>query len=127
MPDLVLNAIDLLRGSEWGGITVAVAILVVILALLLYGAVRHKRTGDLTRDELRLLKAFNEQAEGNPSAPLSVELAAYRAEIDNYETKLRRLKALGYLQESDIIKEGYLGHRRVCITPRGVQRAHKRR
>ncbi len=122
MPDL---ALDLLRDSALGGIAVVVAILVVILVLL-NRTIRHGRTNDLTRDELRLLKAFSEQAEGNPRAYLSVELAVYRAEVDRYETKLRRLKALGYLQDSDI-KEGHLGLRRVWITPEGVQRAQQRR
>ncbi len=124
MPNLALDAIDLLRDFAWVGIA-AVVILVAILGILAR-TIRHRRTSDLTRDELRLLKAFNEQAEGNPRAYLSVELAAYRAEVDRYDTKLRRLKALGYLQDSNI-REGHLGHRRVWITPEGVQRAQKRR
>jgi hypothetical protein len=125
MPDLALDAIELFRDSAWGAIAVVVAILVLILGLFAR-TIRHSRTSDLTREELRLLKAFSEQAEGNPWAYLSVELAAYRAGVDKYETKVRRLKALGYLQDSNI-KEGYLGHRRVWITPKGVQRAQKRR
>jgi hypothetical protein len=122
MPDL---ALDLLRDSAWGGIAVVVATLVLILVLL-DRIIRHRRTNDLTRDELRLLRAFSEQAEGNPRAYLSVELAAYRAEVDKYDTKVQRLKALGYLQDSNI-EEAHLGHRRVWITPKGLQRAQKRR
>jgi hypothetical protein len=67
MPDLALNAIDVLRDSAWGGIAVVVAIFVPILVLLGRTAC-HRRTNDLTRGELRLLKAFSEQAEGNPRA-----------------------------------------------------------
>jgi hypothetical protein len=118
-------ALDLLRDSAWGVIAVVVATLVLILVLL-DRIIRHRRTNDLTRDELRLLRAFSEQAEGNPRAYLSVELAAYRAEVDRYDTKVQRLKALGYLQDSNI-EEAHLGHRRVWITPKGLQRAQKRR
>jgi hypothetical protein len=125
MADLILGAIDLLGDFAWVGIVAVAAILVVLLGIL-GRAIHHSRTSDLTRDELRLLRAFNEQAEGNPRAYLSVELAVYRAEVDRCDTKVRRLKALGYLQDSNI-KEGHLGHRRVWITPEGIQRAQKRR
>jgi hypothetical protein len=125
MPDLGLGAIDLLRDFTWLEIAAVAAILVALIGILGI-TLRYSRTSDLTRDELRLLKAFNEQAEGDPRAYLSVELAVYRAEVDRYETKLRRLKALGYLQDSNI-KEGHLGHRRVWITPEGIQRAQQRR
>jgi hypothetical protein len=125
MADLILGAIDLLRDFAWVGIIAGAAILVAILGILIR-TIHHSRTSDLTRDEFRLLKAFSEQAEGNPRAYLSVELAVYRAEVERYETKVRRLKALGYLQDSNI-KVGHLGHRRVWITPEGLQRAQKRR
>jgi hypothetical protein len=118
MPSLILDLIDLLRDFAWVGIAAVAAILVVLLGIL-GRTIHHSRTSDLTRDELRLLKVFSEQAEGNPKAYLSVELAVYRAEVERYETKLRRLKALGYLQDSNI-KEGHLGHRRVWITPEGI-------
>ncbi len=84
------------------------------------------RTGDLTRDELRLLKAFNREARGDLKAYLKPEFVAYRAKLDNYDVKVERLKELGYLQDSNI-RDGYLGHRPVWITPRGVKRAEKRR
>ena len=125
MPNLILDPIDVLRDFAWVGIAAVAATLVVLLGIL-GRTIHHSRTSDLTREELRLLKAFSEQAEGNPKAYLSVELAAYRAEVERYETKLRRLKALGYLQDSNI-KEGHLGHRRVWITPEGIRRAQKRR
>ena len=125
MPDLGLGAIDLLRDFAWLEIAAVAAILVALIGILGI-TLRYSRTSDLTRDELRLLKAFNEQAEGDPRAYLSVELAVYRAEVDRCDTKVRRLKALGYLQDSNI-KEGHLGHRRVWITPEGIQRAQQRR
>ena len=124
MPELLLDAIHLLRDSVWGGIAVA-ALLVPALGFLARG-MYVSRTSDLTRDELRLLKAFSEQAKGNPRAYLSVEFAAYRAEVEGYDVKLCRLKDLGYLRDSNI-QAGYLGHRPVCITARGMRRAQKRR
>jgi len=75
MPDLLLYAINLLRDSVWGGIAVVVAVLVPALGYLAKG-IYVNRNSDLTREELRLLKAFNEQAKGNPRAYLSVEVAA---------------------------------------------------
>ncbi len=83
-------------------------------------------TNDLTRDELRLLRAFNDQAKGDPRAYLSVEFAAYKAEVGEYDVKLRRLKELGSLRDSNI-KAGYLGHRPVWITADGIRRARSRR
>src|SRR5215208_599445 len=124
MPDLLFHAIDLLRDSMWGGIA-AVVLLVPALGYLARG-IYVNRNSDLTRDELRLLKAFDEQAKGNPRAYLSVEFAAYRAQVGGYDVKLRRLKDLGYLRDSNI-QAGYLGHRPVCITTRGMRRAQKRR
>ena len=118
----LLDAIDVLRDTAWVGIAV-VAILIVSLGLLAR-IIQSSRTSDLTRDELRILKAFNEQANANPSAYLSVELAAYKAEVDNYDIKLRRLKALGYVRDSNLAS-GYLGHRPVRITAKGVRRAEK--
>jgi hypothetical protein len=123
--DLLFDTINLLRDFVWGGIAVAVAILILTLGFLAK-TIHSSRTSDLSRDELRLLKAFNEQAKENQSRDLSVEFAAYKAEVDKYEVKLQRLKALGYLQDSNI-KGGYLGHRPVRITAKGVQRAEKRR
>jgi hypothetical protein len=125
MPDLLLYAINLLRDSVWAGIAAVVAVLVPALGYLAKG-IYVNRNSDLTREELRLLKAFNEQAKGNPRAYLSVEFAAYRAQVDAYDVKLRRLKGLGYLRGSNI-QAGYLGHRPVCITTRGMRRAKKRR
>jgi hypothetical protein len=52
------------------------AILIPVLAFLTR-AILSSRKGHLSRDELRLLRAFNEQAEGDPRAYLSVEFAAY--------------------------------------------------
>jgi hypothetical protein len=124
--DLLFDTINLLRDYVWGGIAVTVAILILTSLGFLAKTIHTSRTTDLTRDELRLLKAFNEQAKENRSRDLSVEFAAYKAEVDNYEVKLQRLKALGYLQDSDI-KGGYLGHRPVRITAKGAQRAEKKR
>jgi hypothetical protein len=125
--DLLFDTINLLRDYVWGGIAVVVAIILILTSLgFLAKTIHSSRTSDLTRDELRLLKAFNEQAKENRSRDLSVEFAAYKAEVDNYEVRLQRLKALGYLQDSNI-KGGYLGHRPVRITAKGVQRAEKRR
>jgi len=124
MPDLLLDAINLLRDSVWGGIA-AVAVLVPALGFLARG-IYVGRASDLTREELRLLKALNEQAKGDPRTYLSVEFAAYRAQVDGYDVKLRRLKDLGYLQDS-YIQAGYLVHRPVCITARGMRRAEQRR
>jgi hypothetical protein len=124
MLDLLHHAINLLRDSMWGGIAVAVAILILTLGLLTR-IITGSRTSDLTRDEIRLLKAFNEQAKGNSRAYLSVEFAAYKAEVDEYEVKLRRLKDLGYLRDSNI-EAGYLGHRPVWITANGIRRAERK-
>jgi hypothetical protein len=125
MIDLVLDVINVLGNSVWSGITVAVAILVAALGLLVR-TIHENRPRDLTRHELRLLKAFSEQAKGNPRAYLSAEFAAYRAEVDKYEVGLRRLKESGYLQDSNI-EAGYLGHRPVWITAKGIRRAEKKR
>jgi hypothetical protein len=125
MLDLLHHAINLLKDSVWGGIVVAVAILIPVLGLLAR-TITGSRTSDLTRDEIRLLKAFNEQAKGDPRAYLSVEFAAYKAEVDEYEVKLRRLKDLGYLRNSNI-EAGYLGHRPAWITANGIRRAERRR
>jgi len=125
MPDLLLAAMGVLRDPAWGEIAVAVAILVPALGFLARG-IYISRTSDLTRDELRLLKAFNEQAKGNPRAYLSVEFAAYRAEVGKYDVKLHRLKDLGYLRDSNI-EAGYPVHRPVWITARGMRRAKQRR
>jgi hypothetical protein len=124
MPDF-LYTIDQLTDSVWGGIAVVVAILISTLAFL-PRIISRGRTSDLTREEFRLLKAFNEQAKGNPRAYLSVEFAAYKAEVDEYDVKLQRLKGLGYLKDSNM-KAGYLGHRPVWITADGMRRAEKRR
>ena len=103
------------------------AVVIFVLALgLLAKIIYSGTTGDLTRDELRLLRAFNEQARGDPRAYLSVEFAAYRAEVGEYDAKLRRLKELGYLRDSNI-KAGFLGHRPVWITADGIRRARSRR
>jgi hypothetical protein len=125
MPDLLIDAINLLRDSAWGGVAVVVAILVPTLGVV-GRAVRNSRTSDLTREELRLLKAFNREARGDLKAYLKPEFVAYRAKLDNYDVKVERLKDLGYLQDSNI-RDGYLGHRPVWITARGVKRAEKRR
>jgi hypothetical protein len=93
--DLLFDTIGFLRDYVWGGVAVVVAILILTLGFLAK-TLHSSRTSDLTRDELRLLKAFNEQAKENRSRDLSVEFAAYKAEVDNYEVKLQRLKALGY-------------------------------
>jgi hypothetical protein len=124
MPDF-LYTIDQLTDSVWGGIAVVVAILISTLAFL-PRIISRGRTSDLTREEFRLLKAFNEQAKGNPRAYLSVEFAAYKAEVDEYDVKLQRLKGLGYLTDSNM-KAGYLGHRPVWITADGMRRAERRR
>ena len=121
----MLDAIDVLRDSGWGGIAVMVAILLPAFGLFAR-VIYSSSTSDLTRDELRLLKAFAEQAKGDPRAYLSVEFAAYKAELDGYDVKLQRLKDLGFLQDSNI-KSGYLGHRPVWITSEGMRRAQKRR
>jgi hypothetical protein len=124
MPDLLIDAISVLRDSAWGGVAVAVAILAAALGLL-GRAFRNRRKSDLTREELRLLRAFNREARGDPKAYLKPEFVAYRAKLDSYDARVERLKDLGYLQDSNIGK-GYLGHRPVRITPKGVRRAQKR-
>jgi len=90
MLDLLHHAINLLRDSVWGGIAVAVAILISVLGVLARAIYINR-----TSDELKLLKVFSDQAKGNPRAYLSVEFTAYKAEVDEYEVKLRRLKDLG--------------------------------
>jgi hypothetical protein len=128
MPDLLLDAINILWGSAWGWMAVVAAILIPALALLtraIASSSRKSRKSHLTRDELRLLRAFNEQAQGDPRAYLSVEFAAYKAEMQTYEDEVRRLKGLGYLEASNI--ESYLRHAPVWITPEGMLRAAKRR
>jgi hypothetical protein len=125
MPDLSLSALDLFGDTKWGWIALAVVILVLALGLLAK-IIYSGTTGDLTRDELRLLRAFNEQARGDPRAYLSVEFAAYKAEVGEYDVKLRRLKVPGYLRDSNL-KAGYLGHRPVWITADGIRRARSRR
>jgi hypothetical protein len=124
--DLLFDTINLLRDYVWGGIAAVVAIILILTLGFLAKTIHSSRTSDLTRDELRLLKAFNEQAKENRSRDLSVEFAVYKAEVDEYEIKLQRLKALGYLRDSNI-KGGYLGHRPVRITAKGMRRAEKRR
>ncbi len=127
MPDLLLDAINVLWGSAWGWIAVVVAILIPALALLTRAipSSRKSRKSHLSRDELKLLKAFNEQAEGDPRAYLSVEFAAYKAELQSYDDEVQRLKDLGYLEDSNV--ESYLRHPPVWITPEGMRRATKRR
>jgi hypothetical protein len=122
--DLSLSTLDLLGDTTWGWIALAGTI--AVLALGLFAKILDSGiTDDLTRDELRLLRAFNEQAKGGPRAYLSVEFAAYRAEVGKYVVKLRRLKVLGYLRDSNI-NAGYLGHRSVWITADGIRRASSR-
>jgi hypothetical protein len=120
----LLYAIDVIRDAAWVGIAVVVAMLIIAALGFLTRTVLSGRTSDLTRDELRLLKAFSEQAKATPRTYLSVELAAYKAEVENYEVKLQRLKALGYLRDSDL-ESGYLGHRPVLITAKGVRRVER--
>jgi hypothetical protein len=127
MPDLLLDAINILWGSAWGWMAVVAAILIPALALLtraIASSSRKSRKSHLTRDELRLLRAFNEQAQGNPRAYLSVEFAAYKAGLQSYDEEVRRLKDLGYLEDSHI--ESYLRYRPVWITPKGMRRATER-
>src|SRR5918999_4127578 len=113
--DLSLSTLDLLGDTTWGWIALAGTI--AVLALGLFAKILDSGiTDDLTRDELRSLRAFNEQAKGDPRAYLSVEFAAYRAEVvGKYDVKLRRLKVLGHLRD--------LGHRLVLITPDGISPA----
>jgi hypothetical protein len=125
MTDLVPDTIDLIRGSVWGVIVVVAAILIPTLGLVAR-TIRSGRRSDLTRDEIRLLNAFNEQAKGSPRAYLSVEFAAYKAKVDKYGVKVKRLKHLGYLKDSTI-ERGYVGYRPVRITATGIRRAAKRR
>lgn len=89
MPDLFLSVLDLFGDTKWGWIALAVVIFVLALGFLAK-IIHSGTTGDLTRDELRLLKAFNEQAKGDPRAYLSVEFAAYyKAGVGEYDVKLR--------------------------------------
>jgi hypothetical protein len=127
MPDQLLDAIDVLWSSTWSGIALVVAILMLALAFLtrVIPSSRKSRKSHLGRDALRLLRAFNEQAQGDPRAYLSVEFAAYKAGIQSYDEEVRWLKDLGYLEDSDI--ESYLRYRPVWITPKGMCRATKRR
>jgi hypothetical protein len=52
MPDLLLNALDLFGDPVWGGVALAVVILVLALGFLAK-IINSGTTGDLTRDELR--------------------------------------------------------------------------
>ena len=122
MPEVVLDVLDLLRDSVWGGI----AVVLLVLGWVAQWLYTRLTPSDLTRNELRLLKAFNEEARGNPKAYLKPEFVAYRAKLDRYDAKVQRLKDLGYLQDSNI-RGGYLGQRPVWITPKGMKRAGKRR
>jgi hypothetical protein len=126
MPDQLLDAINVLWSSAWVWIPVVVVILIAALAFLTTAipASRKSRKGHLSREELRLLRAFNEQAQGDPRAYLSVEFAAYKAGLQSYDEEVRRLKDLGYLEDSHI--ESYLRYRPVWITPEGMRRATKR-
>ena len=127
MPDRLLDAINVLWGSAWGWIAVVVAILIPALAFLTRAipSSRKSRKSHLSRDELRLLRAFNEQAEGDPRAYLSVEFAAYKAEMQIYDAEVQRLRDLGYLEDSNI--KSYLRYPPVWITTEGMHRATKRR
>ena len=126
MPDLLIDAINALRDTTWGGVAVVVAILAVTLGVFGRALRNGSRRRDLTREELRLLKAFKEEARGDPKAYLKPEFVAYRARLDDYDIKVEHLKELGYLQDHNI-SGGYLGPRPVWITPTGVKRAEKRR
>jgi hypothetical protein len=125
MPDLFLSVLDLFGDTKWGWIVLTVALLSLAFGFLTK-IINSGTTNDLTRDELRLLRAFDDQAKGDPRAYLSVEFAAYKAEVGEYDVKLRRLKELGYLRDSNI-KAGYLGHRPVWITADGIRRARRKR
>jgi hypothetical protein len=127
MPDLLHDAIGVLSSFALGWIAVVVAILVLAIAFLTRAIPRGRksRKSRLSRDELRLLRAFNEQAKGDPRAYLSVEFAAYKAGMRTYDKEVQQLKDLGYLEDSDI--ESYLRYRPVWITPEGMRRATKRR
>jgi hypothetical protein len=70
MPDLFLSVLDLFGDTKWGWIALTVALLSLAFGFLT-NIITGGWTGDLTRDELRLLKAFNEQAQGDPRAYLS--------------------------------------------------------
>jgi hypothetical protein len=122
--DIFPSTLDLFGDTTWGAIANAKAIAILAIGLSAQ-IINGGTTGDLTRDELRLLKAFNEQAKGDLRAYLSVEFAAYTAELGEYDVKLRRLKELGYLRDSNI-GAGYLGHRPVWITADGIRRATSR-
>jgi hypothetical protein len=124
MLEVLLDAINVLWGSAWGWIAVVVAILIPTLAFLTR-AIPSSGKVNLSRDELRLLKAFNEQAEGDPRAYLSVEFAAYIAELQTCDDEVQRLKDLGYLEDSNV--KSYLRYPPVWITPEGMLRATKRR
>jgi hypothetical protein len=124
MPDPLLDAIDVVWSPTLGWIALVVAILILALAFLTR-AIPSSRKRGLSRDELRLLRAFNEQAKGDPRAYLSVEFAAYRAGLQSYDEQVQRLKDLGYLEDSDF--ESYFRRPPVWITPEGMSRATKRR
>jgi hypothetical protein len=127
MPDLLRDAGNILSTYVWGGLAVGVAILILALAFLtrVIPSRRKSRKSHLSSDELRLLRAFNEQAQGDPRAYLSVEFAAYKARIPSHDDVVQRLKDLDYLEDSNI--ESYLRHPPVWITPEGMRRATKRR
>src|SRR5918998_5021305 len=123
MPDLFLSVLDLFGDTKWGWITLTVALLSLAFGFFT-NIITGGRRGDLTRDELRLLRAFKEQAEGDPRAYLSVEFAAYKAEMQIYDAEVQRLKDLGYLEDSNI--KSYLRYPPVWITTEGMRRATKR-
>jgi hypothetical protein len=126
MTDQLLDAINVLWSTAWGGIAVVVAIFVLALAFLtrVIPSTQKRLKSHLSREELRLLKAFNEQAKGDPRAYLSVEYAAYRAGMQTYDDEVQRLKELGYLEDSDF--KSYFRRPPVWITPEGMRRATKR-
>ena len=93
MPDLFLSVLDLFGDTKWGWIALTVALLSLAFGFFT-NIITGGRRGDLTRDELRLLRAFKEQAQGDPRAYLSVEFAAtYKAGVGEYDVKLRVKRA----------------------------------
>jgi hypothetical protein len=85
MDELLPRVIENLRDSAWGGLAAVVAasglfITVGGIPAKMVRAIRRSPESDLTRDEFKLLKAFNEQFEehalGNPKMPLLVEHVA---------------------------------------------------
>jgi hypothetical protein len=65
--DTFLSTLDLFGDTTWGGFVLALTIAILATGLSAK-IINGGATGDHTRDEIRLLRAFDEQAKGDPRA-----------------------------------------------------------